>query len=272
MRSLYLSAHDACLRWHETAGDGPPVLALPGLSFPAVGVFLPVATRGALRDRRWILADYLGSGASDWRARPLAGLDDDADCMAALLDHLDCGPCAVVGHSMGGSVGIALALRRPDLVAHLVVAEANLLPGGGAATRRIAAHDADRFAAEEFPAMLARRRAAARAGDAAAAFVAGAWAHADPRALHANSRALVDLPAGFLDAFLALAIPRAFFYGARTHPDATGAPAPDAPDPEPLRAAGVRVAVIPDCGHDMTTENPAGFAAALVAELDRGAG
>ena len=32
-------------------------------------------------------------------------------------------------HSMGGSVAIMLASRRPDLVSRLVVAEANLDPG-----------------------------------------------------------------------------------------------------------------------------------------------
>jgi pimeloyl-ACP methyl ester carboxylesterase len=267
MRSLYLPAHDAFIRWHEIDGDGPAIVALPGLCFPAVGSFLAVATHPALRGRRWIMADFLGSGTSDHPAAPVATLDAHADSVAAILDHVGCGPAALVGHSMGGTVAIALAARRPDLVERLVVAEANLTPGGGVATRRIAGFDVDAFVAEAFPAMLAKRRAAARDGDARAAFLVGAWGASDPRALHANARMLVDLPEDFAARFLALAIPRSFLYGARTHPDATGQPSADAPDPAPLAAAGVRTATVPDCGHDLMLENPAGFAEALLAAL-----
>jgi pimeloyl-ACP methyl ester carboxylesterase len=265
MRSLHLPAHDAFIRWHETGGDGATVVCLPGLCFPAVGSFLRVATHRALRDLRWVMVDGLGSGVSDHPAAPLTTLDAHADSVAAALDHLGGAPATVVGHSMGGSVGIALARRRPDLVARLIVAEANLTPGGGAATRKIAASSREDFVTEAFPAMLARCRSAAMAGDARAAFLYGAWRQADPRALHANAAMLVDLPDGFAEGFFALSIPRSFLYGARSHPAATGAATPDAPDPVWLEAHGVATATVPDCGHDLPLENPEGFAQALIA-------
>lgn len=266
MESLFLPAHDAFIRW-SAVGDGDPVAFLPGLSFPAVASFLAVATHPAMRRTCAVMIDYLGSGMSDHPTAPLRSLDDHADCVAAVIDHRGGGPCALVGHSMGGSVAIALARRRPDLVSRLVVGEANLTPGGGVATRRIAATDVDEFVVRAFPALLAGRRDAARRGDRRAAFIAGAWAHADPRALHANACALVGLPADFAEGFLSLPLPRAFLYGETSHPGATGAATPDAPDPAWLEARGVATAIVPGCGHELMLANPDGFVAALTAAL-----
>lgn len=267
MHSLFLPRHDAFIRWGAVGAGDRPVMFLPGLGFPAVASFLSVATHAALQGTRCVMVDPLGSGWSDPAAAPLDSLDAHADCIAAVLDHLACGPCALVGHSMGGSVAIALTLRRPDLVSRLVVGVANLTPGGGAAARRFAATDADDFAARALPALLAAKRDAARGGDARAAFIAGAWAQADPRALHANACALVRLPHDFAERFLSLTLPRTFLYGETSHSGATGAATPDAPDPAWLEARGVSTAIVRDCGHDLMIANPDGFATALAPAL-----
>ncbi len=269
MRSLYLPRHDAFIRWLEIGASGPRVVCLPGLSLPAAA-YLALAGRPALRAARWLMIDQLGSGLSDRAARPPRSLDAHAECVAAVLDAAADGPSVLLGHSMGGCVAVALALRRPDLVGRLILGEANLTPGGGVATRRIAASGVEDFVARALPEMLARRRAAAIAGDPRAAFIHGAWSRADPAALHANASMLVDLPQGFAPAFLALDLPRLFLYGARTHPSATGAATADAPDPGWLEAHGVATAIIPDCGHDLMLENPEGAAQALAAPLGLG--
>lgn len=49
---------------------------------------------------------------------------------------------------MGGAVAITLASERPDLVSALVVAEANLDPGGGSLSRSIAAQSEADYVAE----------------------------------------------------------------------------------------------------------------------------
>lgn len=266
MRGLFLPTHEAVIRWHEVGRDGPAVLWLAGISMPAVGSFLSVVTHPALRGARHVLLDLIGAGVSDAAARPL-DLEAHAASVAAVLDHLDCGPCAVFGHSMGGTVGVALALSRPDLVSSLSVGEANIDPGGGGVTRRIASVSEAAFLAALGPEMLAKLKQRARGGDAQAGFMAGAWGGADMRALHANAVALVNLPFDFADRFLSLAQPRAFLYGARTHPAQTGAPTPDAPDPARLEAHGVTPLTIPDCGHELMLTNPDGFATAAQALL-----
>src|SRR5262249_60552665 len=49
-----------------------------------------------------------------------AGVEAYADAVADVMVALECRP-VVVGHSLGGSVAIALAARRPDLVHGLVL-------------------------------------------------------------------------------------------------------------------------------------------------------
>jgi 3-oxoadipate enol-lactonase len=71
---------------------------------------------GALR---MIALDLPGHGQSD--PAPAASVEEYAGAAADLLVALDCEPVVVVGHSLGGSVAIALAARRPELVRGLVL-------------------------------------------------------------------------------------------------------------------------------------------------------
>lgn len=271
MEGLYLQQIDAFVRWHRTAGSGPPVVWLPGLCFPAAGNFLATVTDPALGAWSAVMIDFPGSGASD---RPKGfdyGMAAHADCVAAVMDRLGLSDCPVVGFSAGGTVAVELAVRRPDLVARLVVAEGNLSPGGGAATRAIAAVQRAEFIARGYRQFMRDRRARALEGKAFDAFMYAAWRQADPAALHATSMALVNLAEDFEARFLALKIPRTFIYGERTHPEGAGRVTPDTPDPARLRASGVRTAVLPGTGHDLMVTDPRGFARLVAEALGTGA-
>lgn len=263
MHSLTLPNWDSVIRWSEVPGDGPAIACLPGLSFAALPNFLPLMTEPEFRGRRALLIDYIGSGLSGHSARFGSSLPEHAEAVAAVLDAAGTGAACVLGYSMGGSVGIALALARPDLVARLVVCEGNLTPGGGATTRRIAAMDRQDFVARGHAKMAAARRGAVMAGDVFANFLDAAWRGADPGALFDNSVALVDLEAGFQERFLALPTERHFVYGAATFPGATGTVTPDTPDPKLLRAHGVGVHVVPGVGHGLMVEDVRAFAKAV---------
>jgi len=71
---------------------------------------------GALR---LIALDLPGHGESD--PAPEVSIEAYAGAVADFLIALDCGPVVVVGHSLGGSIAIALAARRPALVCGLVL-------------------------------------------------------------------------------------------------------------------------------------------------------
>ncbi len=110
-----LSSEGVELAVEEFGGAGPPVLLLHGLMGRAA-TWAPIARRLTAHGRV-VGLDARGHGRSG--ARGPWTVERMAADAAELLDDL--GPGAVVGHSMGGLHGLALAAARPDLVRALVV-------------------------------------------------------------------------------------------------------------------------------------------------------
>lgn len=109
---------------YEIEGAGPPLLLIAGIASDAAswGPLLPL-----LGGRTLIRIDNRGAGQT--RAEGALSLDDMvADC-AALIGELELGPLDVVGHSMGGMIGLRLAAAHPDLVRNLVVMTMTAEPG-----------------------------------------------------------------------------------------------------------------------------------------------
>jgi len=106
-------------------GEGPPLLLLHGFGGAAwnFAELVPL-----LRGRRLIVPDLPGHGAST--PLPAVSLAAFADVVAELV----AGPVDVLGHSMGGVVGLRLAERHPSLVRRLVLAA----PAGISSSTRLA--------------------------------------------------------------------------------------------------------------------------------------
>lgn len=105
--------------WLEREGAGPPLLLIAGLGYAS---WCWTELRERLRGAAEILAfDNRGTGRSDKPAGPysIAMLADDA---AALLDAAGLASAHVLGHSMGGYIAQALALRHPAKVRSLLLA------------------------------------------------------------------------------------------------------------------------------------------------------
>jgi pimeloyl-ACP methyl ester carboxylesterase len=102
----------------ETTGSGPNVLFIHGLDSNAE-VWTPVIA--LLGDHTCTAVDLPGHGTS-----PTS--DDPADyergallqILAEIIDRLE-GPVVLVGHSLGGYLGMAFALTHPDALAGLVL-------------------------------------------------------------------------------------------------------------------------------------------------------
>jgi pimeloyl-ACP methyl ester carboxylesterase len=105
-------------------GEGPPVLLVHGfasssrINWVNPGWF--VALNGA--GFRAIAIDNRGHGESEKLYAPsdysVATMAEDA---ARLLDHLGIETADVIGYSMGGRIGVALAIEHPDRVRRLVL-------------------------------------------------------------------------------------------------------------------------------------------------------
>jgi 3-oxoadipate enol-lactonase len=104
----------------EVTGSGRPVVFLHGLGGEIAHWGPQIQAFRA--DHQVIAIDLRGFGRSD-RTRGDMSLADFADDVADVLHALAPGPAVIVGLSMGGMIGQELALRHPELVAGLVLAD-----------------------------------------------------------------------------------------------------------------------------------------------------
>jgi len=259
MKSLYLPEWNAFIRYFDISGDGETIIYLPALCFPAVVNFLSVATHPKMPKHRAILVDNLGSGSSDHSENFNYSMEDHARTVARILDHEGIKDATVVGHSMGGTIAIMLALSRPDLVSKLVVGEGNITPGGGEATRNIAPYSKTEYVEQVFPRSRKEWFQAAIEGDAMGILLSSVWSTANAASLHGNSKALVEIDPSFKEQFLELSILRTFIYGEKSLPENTGGAGADAPEPSELEAHGIQIGVVPNAGHLQMIENLDGF-------------
>lgn len=112
----------------DEVGQGPPMVLVHG--FPHTGLVWS-EVRDALReDHRVVVPDLRGFGAS---TRTAEGLDAGtlSRDLEELVVALGAAPAVVVAIDAGVPAAFLLALRRPDLVARLVLVESTLgtLPG-----------------------------------------------------------------------------------------------------------------------------------------------
>ena len=117
------------------AAAAPPVLLLHG-SGPGVTAsanWRPIIP-ALSTDRRVIAPDQLGFGRTATGERRTYGRAAWTDHALALLDTLGIGTVDIIGNSMGGAIGLSIAVARPQAVRRLVLmgsmGVAMALPGG----------------------------------------------------------------------------------------------------------------------------------------------
>jgi len=108
-------------------GTGPPLLLVHGFGGSAWN-FAELAPLLAV-GRRLLIPDLPGHGGSTALAAA-PNLAAYADPLAALCREEGAVPVDVVGHSLGGSVAVRLAVRHPGLVGRLVLAAAAGISSG----------------------------------------------------------------------------------------------------------------------------------------------
>ncbi|MCI3906844.1 alpha/beta fold hydrolase [Streptomyces spectabilis] len=247
MRNARFDAEGSLIRWTEFEGEGPARVYVHGLGAASAPYHAHIAARSELAGRRSLFVDLPGHGLSDRPSGFGYTLEDHADAVAAALDEAEVRDAEIVAHSMGGSVAIVLAHRRADLVARLVLTEANLdpYPPRTAGSSGIVGYEEDAFVAEGYARVLEK--------------VGPAWAATmrlvDPRALHRSAMGLARGTRPTMRATLmALSVERVFVQGALSG---------DVPGGDDLEASGVRVVTVPDAGHNVMLDNPPAFAAVL---------
>lgn len=112
--------HEGRVLSYQAAGEGPPVLLIPGFGCSGSS-WIPWLQRAQPLRFRALLMDNRGTGASTVSPRPYR-MESMADDVAAVLQRETTDrPSLLVGHSMGGMVAQHAALRHPHLVGGLVL-------------------------------------------------------------------------------------------------------------------------------------------------------
>ena len=101
-------------------GLGRPLLLIHGLAGQMRNFGRPMIDDLA-RDYRVIRIDRPGSGYSPRLPSRRAHLAEQADAVAALIDELGLDRPVLVGHSLGGALSLAIAIRHPDKVSALAL-------------------------------------------------------------------------------------------------------------------------------------------------------
>ncbi len=122
---------DAGWTWYRIVGDlaggqAPPLVLLHGGPGAAHDYLEPLAQLADIGARPCVFYDQIGCGRSQHRADAPAGFwTVDLFCreLVALIEHLDIGgDYHVLGQSWGGMLGLEHALRQPDGLRSLVIA------------------------------------------------------------------------------------------------------------------------------------------------------
>ncbi len=108
------------IAYHHTAGESAGVIFCSGFMSDMQGT-KALALESAMKTigRSYTRFDYLGHGQStgNFQDGCISRWTDDA---LAVLDECTAGPQVIVGSSMGGWIGLRMALLRPDRVAGFV--------------------------------------------------------------------------------------------------------------------------------------------------------
>jgi pimeloyl-ACP methyl ester carboxylesterase len=249
----HLKTHGLAIAWARTGDDSPaPLLFLHGLGDSSIMTFTAIAQHPALGGRGSVLVDLPGFGHSsapdDWPGT----LEEHAAAVMALLDELEMENITIVAHSMGASLALLVATRRPEQISRLVLAEPLLVREHSALAKAIARRDEDDFVARWRDMLLIATRRQAQRGDAAARSFLEPLRRAHPAMLHRGAVSLLaDRSPSFLELLGALGLPRTLLAGERTDVDLSILP------------EDVSLMRIPKAGHAMMSDNPGAFARAI---------
>jgi 3-oxoadipate enol-lactonase len=121
-----IRVNGTALYYEDTGGSGAPIVFSHGLLWNTT-LFAPQIA--ALKDRyRCIAYDHRGQGRSADDAAHAIHMDTVTDDAAALIEALGVAPVHFCGLSLGGIVGMRLAISRPELVRSLVLLDTTVDP------------------------------------------------------------------------------------------------------------------------------------------------
>jgi 3-oxoadipate enol-lactonase len=120
-----VSINGCRLHYEDTGSSLPPIVFSHGLLWS--GKMFEAQVRALSNGYRCVTYDHRGQGRSD-KPRGTISIEQCYDDAVTLIERLGLAPCHFVGLSMGGFVGLRLAIRRPDLLRSVILLESSADP------------------------------------------------------------------------------------------------------------------------------------------------
>jgi len=249
MKSFHPRNQKGALRYLELSGVGVPLIFLHGLGCASSFEYPGIAIAEPLVDKHSILVDLFGSGYSDWPSDFGYRIENHAQVIFELVEHLGFDEIDLYGHSMGGTIAIETATLLNGRVKNLVLSEANLDIGGGQFSRDIASVSEEAYVRERHLETIEHAIASDNAD----------WATtlrlSIPESIYRGAKSLVGGSASnWRELFYKHAALKSYIFGERSLPS---------PDIDVLPDNGIRTHVVRQAGHLMGLENPEGLAVAI---------
>jgi pimeloyl-ACP methyl ester carboxylesterase len=178
VRELGVPGHQPSVLWIHGLGES-------GLSFEST------VSQSDLADYHHLIPDLPGYGKSAW-CEPTPSFADLIDRLALWLEGRGVAPVVVVGHSMGGVLGLLLTEWYPDRVRALVNVEGNIAYDECAFSGPAAANSLEDFLGGGFDSLRDWVYRTGAESEAHRGYYAS-LRQADPWAFHAHSTELVEL-------------------------------------------------------------------------------
>jgi pimeloyl-ACP methyl ester carboxylesterase len=241
---------------YEDVGDGPALLLVH--AFPLGGAMWRPQVEALRGQHRLIVPDLRGFGGSDAPPGPYT-MDEQADDLAALLDHLGVAQAAICGLSMGGYIAMAFMRRHAARARALILADT-----------KAGADSEEGRAGREANARLAEAEGAAAIADK---MIPGLLASGAGQELRDTLRAMImaNRPEGIAGALRgmamrpdsteslrAVAVPALVIVGAED-----GLTPPAEASALTMAIAGSKIVVLPGVGHISNLEAPGEFTLAM---------
>lgn len=232
-------------------GRIPAVVFVHGLG--ADGRCFAAAPRLLCGGNALLIPDLLGFGRSDAIPAHFSfTMQEQADLVLGLCEAKGLREIAIVGHSMGGAVGILMAQRWAGKVTHFANAVGNLVSEDATYSRHILGQGQQRFSSAGFQRF---KREIAKAGkkDRPAGTYLSSLDSTTAQAMYRSSEDLVAWSdhGDLLGRFLRLACRKLYLKDADT-PLSAGLR-------KALAQGGCSIFEVPDAGHGLMEDNPAIF-------------
>lgn len=230
---------------YSSVGSQELLLLLPGIGCTKDS-FIDIWRQGGFEDLDILVPDPVGVGGSSKGSDFSYNLEDHARSVQELVREVPHKELHVVGHSMGGSIGVLLAEQTEDLASFTSV-EGKMTPGSKTSLSKIATSvPFPQFADHGFEALRREKSVASDRGNRLWAQWSGTC---DPLAFYKSSLSLIEWSDSgeLLKRFVGLNTRKAYIYGGNNAGKAT-IPMPDIP-----------MIGIPNSGHFVMNDNPTAF-------------